>query len=331
MERDLLKRSADPSLFATYNEVQSGPLNGVSLFRRMQSLLRISLGIMQSLWLTRRYHPQALLITGGWATFPIAVACRLLNVPIAMFVPDIEPGMALKLIGRLAHTVYATTPDTQAFFPTKKVIVTGYPLRRQVLTADRPAAIAHFKLDPALKTLLIFGGSRGARSINQAIDGILPALLEDGIQILHITGQTDWPTVNARWEALEQPQKARYHAFPYLHNDMGLALAAADLAVSRAGASVLGELTAFGLPAVLIPYPFAWRYQKINAEWLAERGAAIRLNDELLSTELLPLICALLQSPERLTSMHDASLKLAVPDGAYRAADQLLALAAQRS
>jgi UDP-N-acetylglucosamine--N-acetylmuramyl-(pentapeptide) pyrophosphoryl-undecaprenol N-acetylglucosamine transferase len=121
--------------------------------------------------------------------------------------------------------------------------------------------------------------------------------------------------------------QSRYRAFPYLHEEMGSALAAADLALCRAGASTLGELPLFGLPAVLVPYPYAWRYQRVNADWLAERGGAVRLDDERLVEELLPTLRRLLDDPARLSDMRKHMRALARPEAATRLAAELLALA----
>ena len=105
-------------------------------------------------------------------------------------------------------------------------------------------------------------------------------------------------------------QAARYHAFPYLHEEMGAALAAADLALSRAGASTLGEYPLFGLPAILVPYPYAWRYQKVNAEALVQCGAAVMLEDDKLSNQLLPTVNELLSQPQKMASMRAAMKRL---------------------
>ncbi len=329
MERGLIARSAAPDLFWSYDDVQSGPLNGVSLRRRVTSVFKIGIGTLQSLRLVRRYRPAALLITGGWATFPVAVACRVLGVPVAIYLPDIEPGVTIKGLSRLAKVIYATSGQSQSYFPKApgKVVETGYPLRAQVLDATRVAGIAHFRLDPERRTLLVFGGSRGARSLNLALVAILPALLADGLQVIHITGEADWDDAQVRRAALSVEERARYQAFPYLHEDMGLALAVADLTVSRGGASALGEFPQFGIAAILVPYPFAWRYQSVNADWLAERGAAIRLNDEELADKLLSTIQSLLIDSARLEAMRNQSAALAKPDGAMVIAQNLIALA----
>ena len=147
----------------------------------------------------------------------------------------------------------------------------------------------------------------------------------DGIHIVHVTDQHDWPTIQATLQA--SPPVNRYHPFAYLHDDMGLALAAADLAVSRAGASTLGEFPQFGLPSILVPLAFAWRYQRVNADWLAARGAALRVDDNRLGNELLPAIRRLLGEPARLQTMSQAASTLARPGASARIAHRLLEMA----
>ncbi len=325
MERDLIAHAG--TLFESYDEVQSGPLHGVPLTRIIISLFKLAWGTLQAGQLISRYRPDALFLTGGWVTFPVALACWLRRIPVAIFLPDIEPGLAIKALSRLARVIYATTAQSGAYFPAGKVIETGYPLRTEVLSATRAAGITHFELDPMRRTLLVFGGSRGARSINQALGTILSELLSYGVQIIHISGELDWPNVQAAHDALPADLQAHYHTFPYLHEDMGLALAAADLVVSRAGASTLGEFSYFGLPSILVPYPFAWRYQKVNADWLVERGAATRLNDEAMAAELLPTIRALFNDSVRLDAMKRAAKSLGRPDSAAEIAQHLMGLA----
>ncbi len=324
MEHSLVPRE----LFSGYHEVRSGPLNGVGILRAAMSALKILVGTVQAWSLIGQMRPALLFLTGGWATFPTALAAWLRRVPIVIFLPDVEPARAIKVMSRLARVIMATTSDSAAYFTNNaQVVGTGYPLRSTVINATRTVGVEHFKLDPLRKTLLVFGGSRGARSINNALAGILPDLLADGLQIIHITGELDWPTVQGRNEALTTDQKEHYHPFSYLHDDMGLALAAADLAVSRAGASSLGEFPQFGLPSILIPLAFAWRYQRVNADWLASRDAAIRLDDEQLTEKLLPTIRSIIGDPIRLEAMHKAAAALRHPDAAGEIAKRLLDLA----
>lgn len=314
--RPLVDESNIP--FAHVDQVRSGPLNGVSLWRRLNSIVQSSIGTIQAWRLIGKHKPQALLLTGGWVGLPIALAARLRGVPALIYLPDIEPGLAIKRLTPLAHKVAATTQESRRYFPHGKVVVTGYPIRESIRSATREAGIAHFQLDLHKETLLVFGGSRGARSINTAILDILPELLADGLQIIHVTGTLDWEEIEKRRSDLSQKHElAHYHAFPYLHDDMGMAMAAADLAICRSGASTLGELPLFGLPAILVPYPYAWRYQKVNADWLAERGAAVVIADETMKTDLLMTIRNLRNDATRLNSMKVAASALTQPEGAH--------------
>lgn len=311
--------------------VRAGPLHGVNPLRAVLSLANLAFGTAQALRLLRRYTPRAVLLTGGWVGLPVAWAAWLRRVPSLIYLPDIEPGLAIRALQRYAARVAVTAADSAQFFPPGKIVVTGYPVREALRAAasqaGREAALDYFGLDPARKTVLVFGGSRGARSINHALIAIVPELLADGVQVLHLTGTLDWETIAAQRAAMAGADG--YHVFPYLHEEMALALAAADLAVCRAGASTLGELPLFGLPAVLVPYPHAWRYQKVNAEWLAQQGAGVVLEDAALTTDLLPLLRALLGDPARLAAMRERSAALAQPRGAANLADELLRLAGE--
>jgi len=322
-ERPLVQEAGVP--FAAYDEVLAGPLHGVSLARALVSAVKLTLGTLQALWLVGRGRPRSLLLTGGWVGLPVALAAWLWRVPILIFVPDIEPGASIRALRRFARQIALTVPASAAYFPGQQTVVTGYPLRQQMRAATWEKAVQFFGLDPARKKLLVFGGSRGARALNNALLDILPALLERGVQVIHVTGTLDWPDIHKRRDAMADATD--YHAYPYLHQEMGLAMAAADLVVSRAGASVLGEFPLFGLPAILVPYPHAWRYQKVNADYLAEQGAALRLDESAMLTSLLPTIESLLFDPQKLAAMRAASAALARPDGSERAASVLAALA----
>jgi UDP-N-acetylglucosamine:LPS N-acetylglucosamine transferase len=314
MARDLVARAGVD--FDNYHEVLAGPLHGIPRLRQLVSLFKILIGVIQSLILAIRLRPEVLFLTGGWVGFPVAAACWLLRRPIVIYVPDIEPGLTLKLLGRyFARTITATVAETGQFYPGKTVIGTGYPLRSEILDADREAAIHDLGLDPARKTLMVFGGSRGSRSINSVMARIAPDLLADGAQILHISGTLDWPQVQEQHALLSDAQKAHYQIFSFLP-DIGQAFAASDLVISRAGAATLAEYPQMSLPAILVPYPYAWRYQQVNADYLVERGAAVRLDDDKLDDELLPLIRALFNDPGRLDAMRAAMVALKRSDGA---------------
>jgi UDP-N-acetylglucosamine--N-acetylmuramyl-(pentapeptide) pyrophosphoryl-undecaprenol N-acetylglucosamine transferase len=308
-----------------YRSITAGGLHGVGLAAKIKNAFRLIAGTFQSLRLVREQRPHAMLTTGGFVAGPVAIACWLRRVPIVLYLPDVEPGQAVKFVARFATKIAVTTDDSRCYFPASKVVVTGYPTRSDFGQADRGAAVRHFGLAANRKTILVTGGSKGARSLNRAVGSILEPLLAKH-QIIHISGAMDMAEVRARRERLPDNLKQYYHVFEYVH-EMGLALAGADLVVSRAGASILGEYPLFGLPSILVPYPHAWRYQRVNAETLVKRGAAIQLDDATLDRTLLPALERLLNDEAQLQAMGAAARALRRSDSAAALAREIEALA----
>lgn len=319
MEAPLVTRLGLP-----FAAIPAAGVHGVGLRRLPGNLLRLARGVLAARRILRSFRPDALLFTGGYVAVPMALAGW--RVPTLLYVPDIEPGLALKVLGRFADRITVSAEESLAFFRRGRAVVTGYPVRADLKVWERETARRELGLRAGRPVLLVFGGSKGARSINQAVLAHLPKLLA-GAQLVHISGELDWPQVEAARAALPKGLAADYHAFPYLHEQMGAALAAADLAVSRAGASTLGEYPLFGLPAVLVPYPYAWRYQKVNADHLTARGAAVLLEDGRLAAELPDVVLPLLADRTRLETMRGAMRALALPHAAESIAAELLALA----
>ena len=309
--------------------VSAGGLHGLSPWQVLLNMIKIWRGVWTAFKLGREERPQALFVTGGYASVPAALAARLLRVPILLYLPDIEPGLAVRFIARLATCIGVTTDESREYFPGKKVVVTGYPVRAEFHSAERGKAREKLHLDQEESVLLVFGGSHGARSINQAVMDGLEMLIQQS-QVVHISGELDWPWISERAANLPSHVRERYHLYEYLH-EMWLALASADLVVCRAGASILGELPFYGLPSVLVPYPHSWRYQRVNAQWLTDRGAAVWMNDELLNQDLISTVHELLADQGRLEQMSQRSQELARPDAAVRLANELRGLVVQHS
>jgi UDP-N-acetylglucosamine:LPS N-acetylglucosamine transferase len=236
--------------------------------------------------------------------------------------------LAIKAIARFSDCIAMTAAESKTFFRYHhNLVVSGYPTRPDMSGWTRQSARQHFGLSNDKPVLFIFGGSKGALSINKATFAILPSLL-DLAQVLHVTGEAHIDEALLVREKLESPQD--YHPCAYLHEDMGAAFTAANLAVCRAGASTLGELPLFGLPAIVVPYPYAWRYQKVNADYLVKNGGALLLKDESLNTDLLSSIKSLLQSPDRLTEMEGCLRSIAAPQAAQILANTLRGLVAEK-
>jgi len=323
MEEELVKRTGIP-----FQSIPAAGVHGVGLRSLPANLAKLLRGYLASRRILKDFDPDVLFFTGGYVAFPMALAGR--SIPTLLYVPDIEPGLALKSVARFADRIAVTTEDSKDYFNTKdRLVVTGYPVRNDLAGWTRESGARFFGLSAGLPVLLVTGGSQGARSINNAVLDNLHQLLRMA-QVIHISGSLDWPAVQAAAAGLPQELSARYHPMPYLH-EMGAALASADLVISRAGASVLGEYPFFGLPAILVPYPYAWRYQKVNAGLLARDGAALILEDQLLKSDLLPLIQTLLENPARREAMRSAMRSLTQPDAAGAIAGQILQLAEARS
>lgn len=322
MEAGLVQRAGVP--FVT---VPAGQVVGVGL-RAVLGLWQLLRGYFAARKLVREFEPDVLFFTGGFVSVPVGLAGR--GRPMALCLPDIEPARALKLIAPYAAVVAAPAEESRRYFPPRqRVEVTGYPVRADLAGWTRASAAREFGLDPSEDTLLVFGGSKGSRSINRALVGGLAALLPT-MQVLHITGEATWEETQAAVPELPAALRPRYQAVPYLHETMGAAFACADLAVCRAGASTLGELPLFGLPAVLVPLPHFWRYQQVNADHLAQRGGAVILADADLEDKLTAVALDLMHNKSKLRAMQAAMQALARPQAAAAIAGLLRELAAPR-
>lgn len=308
-----------------YQAIPAAGLHGVGLRNLPGNLALLLRGYLKAGKIIREFKPDVLLFTGGYLAVPTAFAGRL--VPSLVYIPDIEPGLAIKTIANLAASIAVSVGQTRLYTPAgKPILVSGYPVRLRMLRWTRESAFKALELDPTIQVLLVFGGSKGARSINRALNNILPDLLKD-MQVVHITGTLDWDEIKENVKSLTEMEQRNYRVYPFLHDEMGAALRSADLVVSRSGASVLGEYPMFSLPAILVPYPHAWRYQKTNAEYLARLNAAEIIEDADLSEKLLETVQSLIRDPERLALMSSAMKSLAQPEAAEKIARQLFELA----
>ena len=315
MEADLVTRAGVP-----FKAIPAAGVHGVGLRALPSNLVRLGRGVLAARRILSEFKPDVIFFTGGYVAAPMAVAG--FRKPILLYVPDIEPGLALNFLSRFSKVIALTADESKQYIKSRaRQVVTGYPTRPELGQWDRNTARAHFGLTQDIPVLLIAGGSKGARTINQPVIANLAELL-NVVQVLHITGKLDLGQAETAHAALPLELQSRYHVFDYLHEDMGAALAAADLAISRAGASALGEYPLFGLPAILVPYQFAWRYQKVNADYLARHGAALVLESDSLASELVPSVRSLVGDPQRLTAMRQAMSSLAQPG----AADQIAGL-----
>jgi UDP-N-acetylglucosamine:LPS N-acetylglucosamine transferase len=326
MEADLVKREG-----IRFEAIPAAGVHGVGLRALPGNLWQLSRGFFFSRRILRKFQPDVLFYTGGYVAVPMALAARLFSHSRSvLYIPDIEPGQAIKTIARFSDTLALTVTESGDFFPKHpSKVVTGYPLRPGIDRWTVDNARSFFALPEQMPVLMVFGGSRGAHSINLALVSALSELLEE-MQVIHISGKLDWPMIEQVRSKLSKEQLNRYRPFPYLYDEIGAAMRLADLAVTRAGASILGELPVFGLPAIVVPYPHAWRYQRVNASYLVRREAAELLDDALLGDQLVVRIRALMADDTRRQRMSHAMRGIAEPSASARIAGLLSELGMAR-
>ncbi|MBN1458418.1 MAG: undecaprenyldiphospho-muramoylpentapeptide beta-N-acetylglucosaminyltransferase [Armatimonadetes bacterium] len=309
-----------------------GLVGGMPLKRRLRALLELACGLPlgQSLRLLRRLRPQVVIGTGGYVSGPVLLAARLLRVPSVALDGNRVPGQTSKLVSKLVDVMAVAHPEMEAFFSTRvrssaRVEVTGLPIRGEIVHTTRAEAAASLGLDAAELTLVVLGGSLGSERINRALVGALDGLAElkdlAGLQALHVTGERYVAEArHGRWATV------KYHPLAYAGPEV---LAAADLVVSRAGASTVAEIAARGLPAVLIPWAQASTGEQVmNAQPLEEAGGAVVILDaELTPQRVYSVLQELLRDRARRAQMADASRSVGRPEAAQRVAEIALELA----
>jgi UDP-N-acetylglucosamine--N-acetylmuramyl-(pentapeptide) pyrophosphoryl-undecaprenol N-acetylglucosamine transferase len=269
--------------------------------------------------------PDVVFAPGGYASVPVGVAARLLRKPLVVYLPDVTPGWAVRLLSRLATRMTTTSDRALDYLPKHKTTVVGYPVRGDFWSLDRDAARDRMGLPRDANVVLVTGASLGARAINEAIVAALPEVLQRA-HVVHLTGANDEAWANERRGTLEPSLRERYIVRGYT-DDMPAAMIAADLVVSRSGASTLGELPAAGTAAILVPGEYEGWSQAPNAEFLEAEGAAVMLRNAELG-RLGATIVGLLDDDARRQRMSAAMRTLARPNAAHDLAQTLIEVVA---
>lgn len=294
----------------------------------LRSAGKLFKGLYDAYKIVSSEKPDLVIGTGGYVCGPIVFMAALRGVPTCIQEQNAMPGVTNKILSRYVKKVFLGYKEAGKYFgDSVKLEFTGNPIRTEILAQSKAEAVAELGLDPAKKTVLVSGGSRGARSINNAMLNVELALSgRHDVQVIHATGEVNYDKYMA-----DAAKKGRLGeniiVRPYLHN-MPVALAAADVAVFRAGAIGLAELMAKGVPSILAPYPYATaNHQEFNARAVEAAGAAqVILDKELTGDKLLEAIENLLVHENELQKMQEAAKKLGRPQAAEIIAKQALAL-----
>lgn len=291
--------------------------------------IRLGVSVPQAAAILARERPAAIFTTGGYVAIPVLLAAAPLGIPVVMWDGNVIPGRSVRVTARLADVLAVSFGETcAALRRTSACFVTGTPIRDPD-SVDRLAARERFGLAAGDRLLLVFGGSQAVRRFNVAVAEALPRLVER-VHVLHVAGDEGYAAALAAREALPEALRGRYRPERFLRDEMGLALAAADLVVGRAGASTLAEVGAFGVPMVVVPYPHAAGHQRANARALVDAGAARFVADEDFDGAALVDAAAILDDPRRHAEMAAAARSIARPGAAAAVAALVTAVAERR-
>ena len=310
--------------------ITAGALKGRGISGIIKGLLKAARGLMESLSLIRHFGPDIILGVGGYVSAPLVLAGRLSGVKTAIHEQNAMPGLTNRILGKVVNKIFITYPESERFFPGFKVLVTGNPVRREIKEAFMKKKGAKDNKEPF--TLFIFGGSRGASSINRAVSELFTEMSVGGLKkmnIIHQTGLDDFERIRGMYEDRVGDGAINVEVFPFI-KDMASAYRKADLVICRAGATTIAELIAAGKPSILVPYPFASDdHQRLNAKAMADNGAAVMVADgELDALRLGEEISRLYDHREALDSMGKKAKMMSSTDAAGLICRELISLAA---
>ena len=310
-------------------EIEGLPIEG---FNRKNLLKNFS--VLWKIWksqrmarrIIKRFQPSVAVGVGGYASGPMLNTCAAKGIPCLIQEQNSYAGVTNKLLAKKARKICVAYEGMEKFFPKEKIMLTGNPVRQNLLSTamSREEAISSFGLDPSKRTILLVGGSLGARTLNESVMAALSEIEKSDAQLIWQTGKYYHKEILERVKGRELPM---VHITDFI-SDMGAAYRAADLVISRAGASSISEFCLIGKPVILVPSPnVAEDHQTKNALALVNRSAAIYVKDSEATTTLLPLALTTVSDEAQLKSLSKHILEMALPDSANIIADEVLKLA----
>ncbi len=301
-------------------------LNPATLGPNVRDIGRTVQGLAGAMRILHKFKPDVVLAKGGFVAFPVGLAAHYLRIPFVIHESDVTPGLGSRVLGKWADKIAVGFPVASYHdFDRSRLVFTGNPVRPELLTAHRLEGMTKFKLEEKLPVVFVTGGSGGARQINEVLVRALPQLLEF-CQVIHLTGDRDYERVRFDLSRLDKLKHAeRYHPYGFLMAEMGMAFAAADIVIARAGATTISELAALRKPTVLIPNYEMAGHQVMNARLLARRGAVRVLDGSKLTPQILAgEVKRLVGDEDEQKRLSKAIGELAKPEAARELAELVL-------
>jgi UDP-N-acetylglucosamine--N-acetylmuramyl-(pentapeptide) pyrophosphoryl-undecaprenol N-acetylglucosamine transferase len=316
--------------------VKAGKLRRYLSWKTLKGIGRVPVGIAQAVGIVRKFRPHVAFTSGGYVAVPTGLAARLNSVPLLMHQQDVPPNLSNRLIAPLATYISVAFADSVRFFPSRKTLHMGNPVRQEILDVCQitPQQARHeLGFAPEIPLLLVTGGSQGARHLNQVIVKALPELLKI-CQVLQISGNKLFSETQLASDEIlanvDTIDKQRYRLVPYMSDEMPMALQAAELVICRAGAATLSELAVLGKPSILVPLPpgIGGSPQEVNAKVFgSKRAAEVIHNAELKPEQLVERVKYIATSPAYLRSMAEGARSFAKPTATLDIVESIVSLA----
>ena len=316
--------------FITFVPVTAGKLRVYFSFKNVIDIFKTGFGVLRAIGTLYRIYPDVVIGKGGYASFPTLFAERFLRIPVIIHESDTVPGRVNVWAGKFARRIALSFPEAASFFDEKKIALTSQPVRKTISFSVKEGAKEFFELDPSVPTIGVFGGSQGAKAINDCVTELLPRLIQK-YQITHQTGASQYDDVKTDAGVIlgQDTKRSRYKPFPYL-NDLQTKMfgGACDIIISRAGSSIF-EIAAWGKPSILIPYQLAHGdHQRKNAYHYARTGAAVVIEEKnLTSSILLNQIELILDHKDRYDTMANHATQFYNPQAARLIAREAVTIA----
>jgi len=336
---DGLETELAPAAGFSFAMVKAGKLQRYLAWSTLAGIGRVPVGMVQAINIVRKFRPDVVFTSGGYVAVPAGLAARINGVPLIMHQQDVPPNLSNRLIAPLATRISVAFADSKAYFPARKTLQLGNPVRQEMLdirSVSPEQARSQFGLAPELPLLLVTGGSQGARHLNQVVCAALPDLLPF-CSVLQITGKKLFEETRTlaeqTMENLDEETRQRYKLVAYLNEEMPTALQAATIVLCRAGAATLSELAVLGKPSMLVPLPPAIGSspQEANAAMFGRKGAAYVIKDIDLKREVIvKRIKDSFASINELTTIAQAALAFAMPDATQAIAAEVARIATMR-
>lgn len=305
-------------------EIKGLPVAGFNrknLLKNINVLLKLRKSISMARSIVKEFQPDIAIGVGGYCSGPTLKAAQKAGVPTLLQEQNSYAGVTNKLLAKKAKKICVAYTGLERFFPAEKIVLTGNPIRKDLLstTISVENARERFGLNPKMPTVLVVGGSLGARTLNESLETGIKRLYDEGIQVIWQTGK------NFGDRGTEAAKNLKGIVVTKFISDMAAAYAAADVVVSRAGAGSISELELLGKPSILVPSPnVAEDHQTKNARALSEKGAAILVTDAESREKMIDEIISLIKDKDRLQQMSDEIKKLALPDSDEKIVDEIV-------